>query len=123
MIQGLVNWFKDSLILKAFLVLLMISFGVWGVGDFMTPGMDPNLAIQAGKTDVTLSDLQRRYEQDLERFKQLTGNKRIDSPEIKRAVLNQTVQDITYTATADAYGQDVGLVITTERLRDAVRDQ
>src|SRR4051794_8164972 len=105
MIQSLVVWFKESITVKIFLGLLMVSFGIWGVGDFMNPGMDPNLAIKAGKTEVTLSDLHHRFDEDLDRFKQMTGQKRIDS-ETKRAVLSRTVEDIRFKAIADAYGED-----------------
>src|SRR5581483_8462308 len=101
MIQSLVVWFKESIFVKIFLGLLMISFGVWGVGNILSPGMDPNLAVKVGNADVSLTGLKRKFDADMERLTQASGGKHIDSPEMKRAVLDHAISDITYSATTD----------------------
>jgi peptidyl-prolyl cis-trans isomerase D len=123
MIQGLVAYFKESIVIKIFLGLLMVSFGVWGVGDVLTPGMDPNLAIKVGRTEVSLADLKRRFEVDQERFKEQAGGKLDSTPELKSSILKRTVDQITHTATADAYGLDIGLTVPDARLREEIRNQ
>jgi peptidyl-prolyl cis-trans isomerase D len=121
MIQTLKDVIHDSWVLKAFLGILTISFGVWGVGDFLTPGMDPNIAMTVGKTEISSDDLQRRFSRELDRFKQSLGT--IDSEEMRRSILNALVQDMSRGAVIDAVGQDLGLVVTDARLRDGIRQE
>ncbi|TAL03028.1 MAG: hypothetical protein EPO08_05400, partial [Rhodospirillaceae bacterium] len=114
---------KDSILLKAFLAIVMLSFGIWGVGDFLTPGMDPNVAITVGKTDISTDEVEQHFHQDLDRFKQSLGAHRADSSEIRRTVLAGTVDKLTHVAAADAVTKYMGLVITKDRLRDTIRQQ
>ena len=65
---------KDSIISKIFLTLLALSFGIWGVGDFIgAGGLDPTIAVKVGKTTVLTDEFQRRFNQELDRFKRTVG--------------------------------------------------
>ena len=59
----MIQWIKDVLqkswIIKVFLVFLAMSFGIWGIGDFLTPGMDPRIALSVGKREIKLDEVQR----------------------------------------------------------------
>src|SRR5689334_2475551 len=44
---------KESIFTKILLTLLTLSFGIWGVGDFIgAGGLDPGIAVKIGKTEV-----------------------------------------------------------------------
>jgi peptidyl-prolyl cis-trans isomerase D len=120
----MIQFFKDriqtSWVIKAFLVVLALSFGIWGVGDFIQPGMDPGVAVSVGKRNITLDDLQRRYTREMDRFRETIGS--VDSDDLRRSILNSLVQDITRTATVDAAAQDMGIVVTEQRLREEIRN-
>ena len=122
MIQTFTDFIKNSWIWKAFLGLIALSFGVWGVGDVIAPGMDPNIAVAVGRTDITADDLQNRFRRELEQYKKQLG-RTIDAPEMKRSILLALVQDMSRAATVDAVAQDMGVVITDARLREAIREQ
>ena len=123
MIQGLKNAIKDSLLLKGFLGIVMLSFGIWGVGDVLTPGTDPNIAITVGKTDISAAEVDKRYHQDLDRFKKSLVGQNAETPEIRRGVLADTVSTLSHVAAANAVTTDMGLAITKDRLRDAIRQE
>src|SRR5262245_33255889 len=116
------NNLKDSIFIKAFLGLLMISFGIWGVGDFIgTSGLDPAVAVQVGKTTIRSEEFRRRYTQEIDRLRASMGPEAIAQEGIKRSVANSIVQDFTHTATLDGAGLDMGVVITPERLRKEIQ--
>jgi peptidyl-prolyl cis-trans isomerase D len=118
------NNLKDSFIIKGFLGLLMISFGIWGVGDFIgSGGLDPAIAVQVGKTTIRSEEFRRRYTQEIEKLRQSMGPDGAEQEAVKRSVANAIVQDFTHTATLDGAGLDLGVVITPERLRNEIQNE
>jgi peptidyl-prolyl cis-trans isomerase D len=112
---------KDSLVFKIFLGLLMASFGIWGIGDFMTGGnLTPGTAIKVGGSEVKTSVLQRRFDQDMERFRQATGGADIPPEIMKRTVMESTLDGLKKSATFDEAARDVGIVVSPDQLRRAV---
>ncbi len=59
-------------IAKLFIALLIFSFGIWGVTDFLQ-GYGQNTAAKVGETEVSLLDFDRTYRQDLNRIGQQLG--------------------------------------------------
>lgn len=116
--------FKDSIVGKLFLGILAVSFGIWGVGDFVgTPGLDPSIAVKVGKTQVRAEEFARRYNRELDRLRQSLGPDAAERPGIKRSVASSVISDITTTATLDGAGQDFGITITDDRLRNEIRNE
>ena len=70
MISGIKDAVRESFLLKGFIGIMAMSFGVWGVGDFLgTGGLDPTIAVQVGSTEITTREFQRRFDQELARFR------------------------------------------------------
>ncbi len=121
MISGLREAVKESILLKGLLGLMMISFGVWGVGDFIgTGGLDPSIAIKIGPKEITTNEFQRRFDQELTRFKEEVGPEAARNMGLKRSIANAMIQDITQTATVSAAAQDMGIVIPIQRLQSSL---
>ncbi|MCV0426092.1 MAG: SurA N-terminal domain-containing protein, partial [Roseibium sp.] len=59
-------------IAKLFIALLIFSFAIWGVTDFLQ-GFGQNTAAKVGTTEVSLLDFDRTYRQDLNRLSQQLG--------------------------------------------------
>lgn len=118
------NHVKDSIIGKIFLGLLAASFGIWGVGDFVgTSALDPSIAVKVGKTQIRADEFSRRYNRELDRLRQSMGQDMAERPGMKRSVASSVVSDITNTATLDGAGEDLGIVITKDRLRNEIRNE
>ncbi|MBY0511111.1 MAG: peptidyl-prolyl cis-trans isomerase [Rhodospirillaceae bacterium] len=112
---------KESLLFKIFLGLLMASFGIWGVGDFMGGGsLTPGTAIKVGDSEVKTSVLQRRFDQDMERFREATGGADIPPEIMKRTVMETTLDGLKKSATFDEAARDVGIIVSAEQLRKTV---
>lgn len=57
---------------KLFIALLIFSFAIWGVTDFLQ-GFGQNTAAKVGETEVSLLEFDRAYRQDLNRIGQQLG--------------------------------------------------
>lgn len=116
--------YKDSIGIKIFLGILMLSFGVWGVGDFIgAGGLDPSVALRIGKTEIRADEFQRRYTSELERFKQSMGPSATAEESFRRAIAQALIQDMTRTATIDAAGRAMNVVIPRDTLFTLIRGE
>ena len=76
----MIQWFKDvttdSIVFKGFMVLMVLSFGIWGIGDVITPGVDPNVAIQGGRFEVRANEVQRQMAAQVHKAAKEGGGRR-----------------------------------------------
>ena len=115
---------KDSFVFKIFLGLLMASFGIWGVGDFMSGSrLTPGTAIKVGQTEIRTSAVQRQFNRELEQFRKAMNGQTIPEEIMKRSVMSTTLQEMTKAAVLDEAANKVGLHISQDQLREAVFQQ
>ncbi len=115
---------KDSIFFKIFLGLLALSFGIWGVGDSIgTSSLSPGVAMRAGQSEIRIDFLQRRFNNELERFRQAMGARVLTDDMMKRSVMSTMVQDLSRASVVDAAAMDLGLVVSREEIRDQVKKQ
>lgn len=123
----MIQWFKDvttdSILFKAFMVVMVLSFGVWGIGDVIAPSIDPNVAIQGGRFEVRASEVQRRFQVQIERLRENLGAEAAADPALKQLVLNNTVEELRQTAVTNMAALEMGIDVTDARVRDNVTAQ
>ena len=123
MIEFFRTTIKDSIVTKIFLLLLTLSFGIWGVGDFIgAGGLDPQIALKIGKIEVRTDEFQRRYTAELERFKQSMGASATTEESFRRAIAQALIQDMTRTVTVNAAGAAMEVTIPRDTLFTLIRD-
>ncbi len=123
MFETLRRLVKESYLVKALLGALIISFGVFGIGDFIgTGGLDPNIAIKVGEREINVVEFQRRYDQRYRSFKESVGNQLPDSEMLRRSVMDTMIQEITRTSMMEAAAEDAGILVTDDQLRAAIRN-
>ncbi|MGE3475336.1 MAG: peptidyl-prolyl cis-trans isomerase [Rhodospirillaceae bacterium] len=113
---------KNSILVKIMLGALMISFGIFGIGDFVgTGGLDPNIALKVGKREMNAVEFQRRYDQQYSRFKESVGGQLPDNEAIRRSIMDATVAELTRASLVEGAADDLGVVVTDAQLRNDVR--
>jgi peptidyl-prolyl cis-trans isomerase D len=110
---------------RLFFLLLVICFGVWGVGDVIRNailGDDPASVATVGSIKIETADAQAVYRQQLARITQMFGGKIDPTPEIKRGVAGQTIERLVTDAALDDFAKKHGIIVSDDALRDAVWD-
>jgi len=120
MIQSFKDAISNSIVLKAFLGLMIIAFGVWGVGDVVQPGMDPNIAISVKKTDIAAEALQRHFTNSMNRVRESMG-KQADTDEMRRQVIDSNIEELSRGAVTEMAARDIGLAVSDAQIKDAIR--
>lgn len=110
---------KDSIFFKGFLVLLAGSFAIFGIGDFMGgSSLTPGVILKVGDAEVRTDLFQRRFQREMDQFRQAMGGRQIDDSVVKKSVLSNLMQTFTQAAVVDAAARDMGLVISPEQMRE-----
>ncbi len=114
---------KNSIIIKIMLGALMVSFGIFGIGDFVgTGGLDPNIALKVGKREMNMVEFQRRYDTQYARFKESVGGQLPDSEAMRRSIMDALVAELTRSSLVEGAADDLGVIVTDEQLRNDVRN-
>jgi peptidyl-prolyl cis-trans isomerase D len=120
----MIQWFKDviqdSWVFKAFMGVMILSFGIWGIGDVVTPSIAPNVVIQVGKYEVRDTELRVAYQNELERLRESLGAEAANEPALKKAVLDQAVNRLRQQAVTSEAAAELGLEVSKERIREDV---
>ncbi|MGE4063472.1 MAG: peptidyl-prolyl cis-trans isomerase [Rhodospirillaceae bacterium] len=114
---------KDSWLIKILLGALIISFGVFGIGDFIgVGGLDPNMAVRVGDRDLNVVELQQRYDRSYQNYKEAIGNQIPDSPALRRSVMDSVIEETKNSLLLENAADEAGVVVTDEQLRLIVRE-
>ncbi len=113
---------SGSWLAKILLGLLILSFGVWGIGDIFNRGGGNSSVATVGDTEISVADFGQAYSVDLRRLQQRIGRP-IDAAFARQAGLPQrTLQrmlaETLFTLAADKYG----LVVSDEAVRRVVAE-
>ncbi len=101
--------------------LLILSFGVWGIGDiFQGPQHSASVA-QVGKVSIGQQEFSRNLRQELARLAPQFGG-RLDIEQAQAfGVVQQVMDRLTTRALFEQHADDLGLVVTTDQLLQQIR--
>jgi len=99
---------SKSWLAKGLLGLLIVSFGAWGIGDFITGGGDAPPAITVGDTEISPAALRSELNREVNRLRQRLGSDFTTEQAIQLGFLDRAigrvVTDVVQTQTAQAWG-------------------
>jgi peptidyl-prolyl cis-trans isomerase D len=106
---------------RVFFGLLVLSFGVWGVGDVVRNiASDTSLASVGGER-IEMAEFQDAYRRDLAQATRMSGATD-PSPELRRAVAMQTVGQLITRKALAADARDLGVAVPDSAIAAAVQD-
>lgn len=111
------------IVLYFFVALLVVSFAVWGVADFLTGGSQQTLA-SVGSTQITPEAYQRAYQRQLANYSRQIG-RQITTEEARAAGLPQQILDsLISRAALTETARKLGIGISEQGIRDDImRDE
>lgn len=107
---------------RIFFVLLVGSFGLWGVADVLRNGLggaDPNAVATVGGERIDPHELQDVSRRMLAQYQQQSGSTAAPTPEIRRGIAEQALQQLVIQAAFAAEVKRLGVQVPDEALRQA----
>ncbi len=113
--------YTSSFVVKVLFVVLILSFGVWGVADVFRPGGGGDWAIQVGDMKIPPQTVRDDYQRELNRLRQAVGGT-LDAEKARAFGLpNQVVSGIIGRALIDSERNRLGLVVGDDAVRAAIQ--
>jgi len=107
---------------KLLLGLLIISFALWGIGDYTMGGKDSDEIIaQVGDHTISGRDLKFRVNNSVDRMRKIFGEKVSSEQLMAMGVIDQTLDNLIEESLFTQYAQKLGLVISDEILGTEIR--
>ncbi len=106
---------------RVLMLLLILSFGVWGIGDYIRPKPD-NIAATVGKVEISDFAFRDQYRFQLNAIQRQTGN--AISPEMAKTfgvpdrVLNEMIEQSLFEQEARRIGLNVSDTAVASQIRD-----
>ncbi|MGB0671021.1 MAG: SurA N-terminal domain-containing protein, partial [Rhodospirillales bacterium] len=111
---------SGSIVVKGLLLLLVLSFGIWGVGDYINSGGTDNNAAVVGDIELPAGDIEFQLNQEIQRLGQRFGGslspemvQQLRSMGLVQDVLRRNINQALFTLAT----QDLGMVVTDDRVR------
>ncbi|MCF8480768.1 MAG: SurA N-terminal domain-containing protein [Rhodospirillum sp.] len=112
---------SKSWLAKSLLILLVLSFGVWGVADYLVTGGGTPPAIEVGGQEFGQAYVRDQFNRDMTRMRR-QGMDLSTEQAISFGLLGQTVQSVVQGAVLDETGKNLGLTVTDAGLKAAIQD-
>ena len=113
--RGAAGW-----VAKILFGLLILSFAVWGIGDYLTPDADPVVA-EVGDIEIRRSALDRAERQQIERMRRVLGGA-FDPDDLPQSTIRAAALDQLVGQTAvEMETRALGLSVTDAAVSAAIR--
>lgn len=111
-----------SALVKGLFALLIVTFGVWGIGDiFRQGGSHETTVINVGGHKIRAEELQQEFRQAVERLRQTLGST-IDASQAKAlGVLDQTIERLVTRQLFDLEAERLNLALGDQAVRQSIQ--
>lgn len=111
--------FKKILVFILF-GFLVLSFGLWGIGDIFRGGGQATTVATVGEREITVQAYDRALRDEIRRLQQSAGNSLTREQLVALGVEQRALQPLIQRALVQAWAEDVGLVVTEQQLLDQI---
>ena len=116
MLQALRDATKSNL-MRAFLLILVVGFGMWGIGDIFRASPSDQDAIRVGDINVSAIEAATIFDQARRLYYPDLNN----NEAIAQGLMNQVMGELVSRSLFEAEAARLGLVVTDEMAKDAIR--
>jgi peptidyl-prolyl cis-trans isomerase D len=109
-----------SWIAKLLFIVLILSFGIWGVGDMAKLTLRQSSAITVGKTDISAEEVLRQYKREVTRLQRMFGPQFTEEQARQMGLLDSTIDQIAARTLLDQAAKDLGLIASDEAVMAAL---
>ena len=116
MLQALRDATKSNL-MRAFLLILVVGFGMWGIGDIFRASPSDQDAIRVGDINVSAIEAATIFDQARRLYYPDLNN----NEAIAQGLMNQVMGELVSRSLFEAEAARLGLVVTDEMAKNAIR--
>jgi peptidyl-prolyl cis-trans isomerase D len=109
-----------SWVVKALLMLLVVSFAIWGIGDVFYGGSQNPAVATVGDSEISASELANAFNRTLQSLQQSVGTQINREQAIQLGVMQQALQDLIAARLIDLRARDMDLAVTDATLQKLV---
>lgn len=113
--------YTGSFVVKLLFVVLILSFGVWGVADVFRPGGGRDWAVRVGDVEIPPQTLRDDYQRELRRLRQAVGEGITDETARAFGLPNQVISGVVARTLLDLESDRLGLIVSDEEVRKAIQ--
>lgn len=114
--------FLNTWAARAFFLVLIASFGLWGIADVVRNAGQDNALATVGDRKIEAPEFQEAMRTQLAQVSRMLGGKTEPTPAIRQAVAGQVLDRLVVQAAIQNEVSRLGLVVPDEALRAAVFD-
>lgn len=110
-----------SIVVKILFGILILSFGVWGIGDMIRGGAGVQPAVKVGDVEIGPSSVRQQFQRQLEDLRQTFGPNLTADMARQMGLLEDSIARVVSTATLEMASRDMGVVVSKDALQQAAR--
>ncbi len=121
MLQFIRN-FAGSWVVKILFVLLILSFGIWGIGDVFRSSV-PTTVAEVGKVEIGRDALDQEFRRQMERLRPMLGGNLTAEQAKQFGLLDQALNGLIQRALFDLAAKDAGIAVGPEVVKLRIADE
>lgn len=109
-------------VVKTFLVLLIVSFAIWGIGDIFRGSAAPESLAEVGGQPIRPEEVVREAERSFRELREQLGGQLERSPTVMETLLRQALGQAVARRLVDLHARDLELAVDNGTLARLVRE-
>jgi len=114
--------FAGSWVVKILFVLLILSFGIWGIGDVFRSSV-PTTVAEVGKVAIERDALDQEFRRQMERLRPMMGGNLTAEQAKQFGLLDQSLNALIQGTLFDLAAKDAGVTVGPEVVRLRIADE
>jgi len=111
-----------SWVVKVLLLLLVVSFAIWGIGDvFYGGGQNPTVA-KVGGSEISAGELSEAFNRSLNTLQRRLGSSIDREQAIQLGLMQQALQELIARRLVDLEAREMGITVADDTLRQLITE-
>ncbi len=118
-----IRTYAGSWIVKILFVFLILSFGVWGIGDVIRGRGQSSTVVTVGPVEIGRTELDQEFRRQMERLRPLFGGNLTAEQARQLGLVDQAVNVLVQRTLYDLAAKDAGLSVGVDTVRQRIADE
>ncbi len=106
----------QSWIFKGLMLLLVVSFSIWGIGDIFRGNLQQKAVATVGDVKITVGELEQAFKKDLPEARQVFGPQLTENEARQIGILDRTLNGLMQKAANDQEVKKLGLNVSNKSI-------